>query len=149
MWCLTIYIFADHLLPPSQPPSLPTPTQGHLEFFICDDKDLDDPQGTPTQECFNKHPLTRADDDGVNSPIDPNYPGRYYTDPPCREKETDQNYDWRAGGGYLMSMNYKLPADLVCDHCVLQMWYCEYARLAGTDGCLVPRSSRLKHPFLA
>ncbi|CAM9648942.1 unnamed protein product, partial [Ectocarpus fasciculatus] len=96
---------------------------GHLEFFICDIQDLDDPDGIATQECFNKYPLTRSEGDGVNSPIDPNYPGRYYTDPPCRENETEQDYDWRAGGGYVMTMNYDLPDDLVCEHCVLQMWY--------------------------
>lgn len=95
---------------------------------MCDTADLDDPDGVATQECFNKHPLTRADGDGVNSPIDPVYPGRYYADPPCREEETEQDYDWRAGGGYVMTMNYQLPEDLVCEHCVLQMWYCESER---------------------
>ena len=73
------------------------------------------------------HPLTRAEGDGENnSPIDPNYPGRYYVDPPCREDETEQTYDWRAGGGYQMLMKYQLPDDLVCEHCVLQTWYCEW-----------------------
>ena len=99
-----------------------------MEFFICDTADLDDPDGVVTQECFNKYPLTRADDDGVNSPIDPNHPGRYYVDPECREYETEQYKEekyWRAGGGYVMTMNYQLPADLTCERCVLQMWYCE------------------------
>ncbi|CAN0012502.1 unnamed protein product, partial [Hapterophycus canaliculatus] len=96
---------------------------GHLEFFLCDTSDLADPDGVVTQECLNKYPLTRAEGDGVNSPIDPNFPGRYYADPPCRENETDQEYDWRAGGGYVLTMNYQLPEDLVCDRCVLQMWY--------------------------
>lgn len=46
---------------------------GHLEFFICNaDGDLN---GIPTQECFNRYPLTRADGDDSNSPIDPNFPG--------------------------------------------------------------------------
>ncbi|CAN0394644.1 unnamed protein product, partial [Ectocarpus sp. 12 AP-2014] len=61
---------------------------GHCEFFVCNTDDMDDPDGVPTQECFNMHPLTRADDDGDASPIDPNYPGRYYVDPECREGET-------------------------------------------------------------
>lgn len=84
-----------------------------------------------TQECFNKYPLTRAPGDGVdrgNSPIDPNHPGRYYADPPCRENETEQYEEeeyWRAAGGYVMTMNYQLPVDLTCERCVLQMWYCE------------------------
>lgn len=50
--------------------------QGHLEFFICNTDEMEDPDGVPTQECFNKHPLTRADGDDSASLIDPNYPGR-------------------------------------------------------------------------
>ena len=45
---------------------------------MCNTDEMDDPDGLPTQECFNKHPLDRAPDDGAASPIDPNYPGRYY-----------------------------------------------------------------------
>ena len=26
-----------------------------------------------------------------------------------------------------MTMNYQLPKDLTCEHCVLHMWYCELA----------------------
>lgn len=49
--------------------------QGHLEFFVCNvDADVD-PNDIPTQECFNKYPLTRAEGDDSNSPIDPNFPG--------------------------------------------------------------------------
>ena len=65
-------------------------TQGHCEFFICDSADLYDPEGVATQECLNKHPLTRAPDDGLASPIDPNYPGRYCVDPVCRVDKTEQ-----------------------------------------------------------
>lgn len=53
--------------------------KGHIEFFLCDAADLEDPvNGVVTQECFNKHPLNRAADDDFNSPVDPNYTGRYY-----------------------------------------------------------------------
>jgi len=53
--------------------------KGHIEFFLCDAADLDDPVGgVVTQECFNKHPLNRAADDDYNSPVDSNFPGRYY-----------------------------------------------------------------------
>lgn len=100
-----------------------------MEFFICDTADLEDPDGVVTQECLNKYPLTRAPGDGVNSPIDPNHPGRYYVDPPCRENETEQYPEeeyWRAGGGYTMTMNYQLPSGLTCDRCVLQMVNCEW-----------------------
>lgn len=55
-----------------------------MEYFLCDTKDMDDPDGVPKQSCFNKYPLNRADDDDFNSPVDKDYPGRYYIDPPCR-----------------------------------------------------------------
>ena len=56
-----------------------SPAKGHIEFFLCDAADLEDPvNGVVTQECFNKHPLVRAADDDFNSPVDPNYTGRYY-----------------------------------------------------------------------
>eukprot|EP00904_Undaria_pinnatifida_P013285 jgi/Undpi1/9087/HiC_scaffold_26.g11547.m1 len=97
---------------------------GHLEFFVCNTADLPNPEkDVVTQECFNKYPLTRAAGDDVNSPIDPNYSGRYYCDPKCREFETDQTKHIKSDGGYIMTMNYQLPADLTCDHCVLQMVY--------------------------
>ena len=100
-------------------------TQGHCEFFICDSADLYDPEGVATQECFNKHPLTRAPDDGSASPIDPNYPGRYYVDPECRVDETEQSKADDAPEGQNIKMRYVLP-DIECEHCVLQMVYCEF-----------------------
>ncbi len=88
--------------------------------------DLDDPDGVVTQECLNKYPLTReynADDASV---IDPNYPGRYYTDPPCRKDEVEQNVSENIPANpYNVKMRYRLP-DIECDHCVLQMHYREW-----------------------
>ncbi|CAN0166527.1 unnamed protein product, partial [Hapterophycus canaliculatus] len=96
---------------------------GHFEFFICDTADLEDPDGVATQECFNKYPLTRAPDDGDASRIDPNFTGRYYTDPPCRMNETEQNFSTNVRDAhYSIKMRYVLP-DIECDHCVLQMFY--------------------------
>ncbi|CAN0252453.1 unnamed protein product, partial [Ectocarpus fasciculatus] len=98
---------------------------GHCEFFVCNTADMADPDGVPTQECFNMHPLTRADDDGDASPIDPNYPGRYYVDPECRAGETEQSSeDDNTIEGYNIKMRYVLP-DMECEHCILQMVYCE------------------------
>eukprot|EP00752_Nemacystus_decipiens_P004741 g4320.t1 len=100
---------------------------GHFEFFICDVNDLNDPDGVVTQECLNKHPLTRSPDTGSGSPIDPNYSGRYYVDPPCRqEEEVEQNVSENFVGeefdAHTIKMRYVLP-EIVCDHCVLQMHY--------------------------
>ncbi|CAN0461279.1 unnamed protein product, partial [Laminaria digitata] len=97
---------------------------GHLEYFICDTADLEDGEdGVVTQECFNKHPLSRAADDGAASPIDPMHPGRYFLDPPCRATETDQTKTDGATAGYLVTGRYQLPVGLSCTRCVVQMIY--------------------------
>eukprot|EP00903_Cladosiphon_okamuranus_P020682 g18991.t1 len=101
---------------------------GHFEFLLCDTDSLDDPDGVPKQSCFNEYPLDRADDDDFNSPIDPNFPGRYYADPPCRGEtgETDQTRPELGPGlmkGTVNHMRYKLPDGLTCKHCILMMRY--------------------------
>ena len=102
--------------------------QGHMEFFVCDANDLEDPDGVVTQECFNKHPLNRAPYTGTGSPVDPNYPGRYHVDPPCREAEVEQNISVnfldKEYDPYNIKMRYVLP-EIECEHCVLQMHYRE------------------------
>ncbi|CAM9761192.1 unnamed protein product [Ectocarpus fasciculatus] len=97
---------------------------GHLEFFICNADEMEDPDGIPTQECFNEYPLTRAEGDDYNSPIDPDFPGRYYVDPTCRaeEGEVDQTKPEDAISGENMIMRYVLP-DIECSHCIMQMVY--------------------------
>eukprot|EP00752_Nemacystus_decipiens_P008718 g7780.t1 len=97
---------------------------GHIEFNLCDAADLEDPvNGVVTQECFNMHPLDRAADDDFNSPVDTNYPGRYYVDPECRVAEVDQTKpsDHGAAGGQVAHMRYQLPAEVTCTRCILQM----------------------------
>ncbi|CAN0101046.1 unnamed protein product, partial [Discosporangium mesarthrocarpum] len=97
---------------------------GHLEYFICDAADLPDPDGPVTQECFNKHPLTRVFDES-ESPIDENSSGRYFLDPACRATETDQTHiPPGAYKGQVSTMTYQLP-DITCERCILQMVYCE------------------------
>ncbi|CAM9926342.1 unnamed protein product [Ectocarpus fasciculatus] len=96
---------------------------GHVEFFICNADEMEDPDGIANQECFNKYPLTRAEGDGENSPIDPNYPGRYYVDPECREDETEQTKPEGSQEGYVIHASYQLPEGLTCERCILQMVY--------------------------
>lgn len=86
---------------------------------------MEDPDGVLTQGCLNKHPLTRAAGDSVNSPIDPDFPGRYYVDPKCRAEEVDQTKPDGAEDGQVMHMRYQLP-DITCERCILQMIYCEF-----------------------
>ncbi|CAM9517701.1 unnamed protein product, partial [Hapterophycus canaliculatus] len=103
---------------------------GHIEFFLCCTADLDDPDGVPKQSCFNKYPLNRAEDDSFNSPVDTNYPGRYFIDPPCRwdageNEEVDQTRPELEGvlmDGTVNHMRYQLP-DITCDHAILMMRY--------------------------
>ncbi|CAM9688684.1 unnamed protein product, partial [Sphacelaria rigidula] len=95
---------------------------GHFEFFLCNTEDMDDPKDVVTQSCLNRYPLTRADGDDNNSPIDPAFPGRYYVDAECRENEVDQSKPEGAEEGQVMNMRYRLP-DITCEHCVLQMIY--------------------------
>lgn len=103
-----------------------------MEFFLCDVEDLDDPDGVVTQECLNKHPLSRAPDIGSGSPIDPSYPGRYYLDPPCRRDEVAQNISSNfmsdSYEAYNVKMRYVFP-DIECEHCVLQTHYGELSVL--------------------
>lgn len=107
--------------------------QGHLEFFICNPADLDSgTSSVPKQECFNTNPLTRAEGDSANSPIDPDYPGRYYVDPPCKGAEGSEVLPDGAQDGYVLNMQYQLPQGLTCDHCVLQMVYCEFVFGGGS-----------------
>eukprot|EP00903_Cladosiphon_okamuranus_P008090 g7800.t1 len=96
---------------------------GHFEFHICNSEDLSNPDGPVTQGCFNMHPLDRAEDDGDASPIDPDHPGRYYLDPPCRAAETDQTKPEGAEYGYVVTGRYKLPEGLTCKRCIVQMVY--------------------------
>lgn len=114
-------------MPLPSAPSSPS-YQGHVEYFLCCAADLDDPDGVVTQSCFNKHPLDRAEDDSFNSPVDTNYPGRFYIDPPCRGAEVDQTRPELEGvlnEGNVAHVRYKLP-DIVCEHAILQMAYREY-----------------------
>ncbi|CAN0121343.1 unnamed protein product [Scytosiphon promiscuus] len=95
---------------------------GHVEFFICNTDDDMGPDDIPTQACFNRYPLNRAERDDDASPIDENYPGRYYVDPPCRVDEIDQEKPAGAmEDAYVITARYQLPETLTCEHCILQM----------------------------
>ena len=98
-----------------------------MEVFICDAADLPGgPEGTVIQSCFNKYPLDRApDDENEGGPIDPENPGRFFLDPPCRAEETDQEMVPGATTGAVATARYLLPKDLTCKHCTVQMVYCE------------------------
>lgn len=96
-------------------------------MFVCNSDDQSSgAKGVVNQECFNKYPLDRAADDTEGGPIDPNYPGRYILDPPCRAQETDQTILPGAFPGDVATARFQLPSGLTCSHCVVQMVYCEF-----------------------
>lgn len=82
--------------------------KGWFEFYICDN----DEGGAITTDCLKQ--LERDENDPSDSPIDPQYPGRYYCPPTCHP-------EYESSG--TMTMRYKLPTDLSCEHCVLQWWW--------------------------
>lgn len=112
--------------------------QGHYEVFICNTDELPDgADSVPTQACFNKFPLDRAADNGEFSPIDPNFPGRYFVDPECRKDEIELNRDFLAEAGsrgYTSHMRYVLPDGLECKQCVIQSVYRECRNVKSYRG---------------
>lgn len=93
-----------------------------MEVFICNPADVGDEL---VQDCFNQNPLTRVERNTYKSPIDPDFPGRFYVIPRCVSKEDDPHDLPQGVDGYVMLLEYQLPEGLVCEHCVLQMVYCE------------------------
>lgn len=61
------------------------------------------------------------------SPIDPAHPGRWYF--PCSKKSETGRYDTYGPE----TMQFKLPSDVYCDHCVLH-WHWETANFCTPDG---------------
>jgi len=97
---------------------------GYVEFRLCDNAD------NLSQKCLNEHLLERVLRDDDITGIDANYPERYYLDPPCTERRPlDSNtYGYNYGNEFFpneqaMRMSYRLPANLKCTNCVLQMHY--------------------------
>ena len=87
---------------------------GHFEFYICDMFE----KNVVTQECLFQNRLNRVHIEGEISPVDENYPYRYYL-----ESRDEMIFQTDGYPGYVAKMKYKLPNDLTCEHCVLQWWY--------------------------
>lgn len=101
---------------------------GYVEMYVCNVDNCTNNEISP--ECFQapSQPcvqlMRQPNDlcDGASSsacgPIDSNFPGRWYL--PCPLVENDAtSYVYGLDG----SIQYKLPQDLTCEHCVLQfLW---------------------------
>jgi len=103
---------------------------GHFEFYLCDTADLPDKNGDVTQECLNRHKLTRSSGVQDSHPIDPNHRDRYYLDPKCSMQK--RSFPDSGIEAYGTKMTFDLPKGLTCEHCVLQ-WYWVTA-----NSCLAP-----------
>eukprot|EP00121_Abeoforma_whisleri_P005545 Awhi_evm1s5028 len=112
--------------------------KGHFEFWLCD-------QAEVTFECLNKYHLVRVEDSSHPlSPIDTKFPERYHLEPSCAgnspndfDKENLASY---LPGSQRITMKYKLPKGVTCEHCVLQWWW-------GTgNSCVIPGSKSFNYP---
>eukprot|EP00121_Abeoforma_whisleri_P000758 Awhi_evm1s671 len=112
--------------------------KGHFEFWLCD-------QAEVTFECLNKYHLVRAEDSTHPlSPIDSEFPERYYLEPSCAG-DSPNNFDDENQANLIpksqrITMKYKLPEGVTCDHCVLQWWW------GSGNSCLIPDSRSFNYP---
>eukprot|EP00121_Abeoforma_whisleri_P010028 Awhi_evm1s9236 len=95
--------------------------RGIMEFRLCDQSEI-------TYECLSKHKLIRVKDSSHDrSPIDEQNPSRYYLEPGCAGDSPhnfdENNFATLAPPGQRITMKYKLPDGVTCDHCVLQWWW--------------------------
>lgn len=109
---------------------------GYIEIHICDVKHCPGMEISP--KCFQEghcKRLNRAGNDDCESrnsticgPMDPAHPSRWYF--PCEVHGTRMQ-GWRAYGP--RAARFRLPRNLVCDHCVLQ-WYWVAANSCNPPG---------------
>eukprot|EP00854_Cymbomonas_tetramitiformis_P003644 gene3644-4579_t len=102
---------------------------GHVELKLCDQP------GNPTQACFDAHPLQFVSEVIGGNPPDPNYPERGYLRPndgsaiPVYGAYSQSLSGTSAGSygsrttGMMITMLYKLPEGLICEHCLLSWYY--------------------------
>eukprot|EP00565_Helicotheca_tamesis_P009066 CAMPEP_0185725884 /NCGR_PEP_ID=MMETSP1171-20130828/2013_1 /TAXON_ID=374046 /ORGANISM="Helicotheca tamensis, Strain CCMP826" /LENGTH=807 /DNA_ID=CAMNT_0028394107 /DNA_START=1 /DNA_END=2420 /DNA_ORIENTATION=+ len=87
---------------------------GHIEYKACP---LEKHGDTPTQECFDNHPLTFVQDLSYGLPPDSNYPNRLYVPPP------GQMTSFGNPPGKVMRHKFRLPAGLNGDLVLIQWHY--------------------------
>uniref|UniRef100_A0A6V2LNC7 Uncharacterized protein n=1 Tax=Ditylum brightwellii TaxID=49249 RepID=A0A6V2LNC7_9STRA len=87
---------------------------GHVEYYACP---LEKHGDTPSQACFDAHPLTFVEDVSYGLQPDPNYPNRCYV-PPASVMDVGG-----APQGALMKHKFKLPDDLNAEYALIQWHY--------------------------
>jgi len=110
--------------------------KGYYEFRICDQavNQTNFPSRTAAQACFDQHLLVRAepradcqpnDEDPDCQPIDERYPERWYL--PESGWGLAATYPspplYPNSAGDVHRMRYKLPENLNCEHCTMQLYW--------------------------
>jgi len=108
--------------------------KGHFVLKACPVSPLE----TPSQACFDAHPLEFVNDELYGAPKDMNFPERAYIAPPdVAIADTDSNGEQ----GKLFKYKYKLPSDV--SGTVLLQWH-----YLTANSCL-PGEGYLDYPFPA
>ena len=100
--------------------------KGHFVFKACP---IAFTTVSPTQECFDEHPLMFVEDKLYDAPVDTNHPERAYVAPahhPRKVTSTKPGFD-RA---MLFEFTMRLPEGVTGDLVLLQWYY-----VAGNSGC--------------
>ena len=87
--------------------------KGHFEMYACADL-------SPSQGCFNKHPLAFVEDMLYGAPPDPSYPGRAYVAP--NNGQAANGYTTKDTKGMPFKHKWRLPTG-VTGNVILQWRY--------------------------
>ena len=123
-----------------------TAHHGHAEASVCCEAE-------PTADCLDAHPLAFVKDNLYDAPADPAFPGRGYLAPVEAWGGTIP-VNYTSGEGQPFSMDFRLPADVEGDRCLLQWrWVTSHmCSIEGYDdyfagpGAGLPWSSDLRRP---
>ena len=88
--------------------------KGHFIFKACP---INSTQESPTQDCFDAHPLLFVSDEFYGAPIDENHPERVYVAPDTVKNKVQSNKEG-FGDAMLFKYKLKLPEGLAIENAV-------------------------------
>ncbi|KAL3796132.1 hypothetical protein HJC23_000635 [Cyclotella cryptica] len=101
--------------------------KGHFVFSACP---IANTTTSPTQECFDAHPLNFVEDLLYGAPVDTNHPSRVYVAPSTIANRVNSNRE-EFIDAMLFQYTLQLPQGLVGDLVLLQWYY-----VASNSGCI-------------
>jgi hypothetical protein len=101
--------------------------KGHFVFSACP---IANTTTSPTQECFDAHPLTFVQDLLYGAPVDTNHPSRVYVAPSTIANRVNSNH-YEFKDAMLFQYTLQLPQGLVGELVLLQWYY-----VASNSGCI-------------